>query len=671
MKSILARMRTIPAVVVALTVVLPAAWAEGIDDFKLTKAIPADAFLAVHCRDHAGKEFINKQYERVWAAVEKERFHVDLKRLFKALQQKQVEPGAQLEGFDEQWQQIRDLCASVEWSSLAKREFAMGMKLAFVGIPIPEFVMLMVPPEDKLKDNFEGLSGILKTVVELDPNMIKLATEEAGHTIIHRVALADSRFPVGLTLARHNDVIIIGFGFTMAEQALALLRGEGGAALASTPRFQEAFKKLPPPTDALSFVDVAKLMKQVRAMISKGTEMAEAAAPPEGEPGYEDYVKWKALPGKIIDALDLWEYEAAVKTTDGMLLTGDTVTVLRDDAKSRALYPVLYGNKPISDPLKYVPENAGEFSVTSGIDLPALYAAVVRIIREDVPRGEELIAHLEALKDEETGLGIDIEKDIVAWIGGSLISFSVPGPTPYSNPEYVFMLSVRDEAKAREMVDRLLGMVEARLGQLGGAGPQGRSAQQSGSVVDAEIEGAEGFKAVVFPMLSMLGYQPVVGVKDGWLFVGSSPGAITATVEVAAGKAENFAKNERFRKEGILPESGVTALSFTDLSKLGEQLGQLLTMVPAIQLAVPDLAKDPVMRSVLSMVGKLGRVARKLDFFQSSASRTTFDGKIEVAKKITTYREPPVITKPKPPTGTEGESEATDEESESKGPGEE
>ncbi len=651
MRSILGRKRNILAIAVLLTVVLPAARAEGLDDFTLTKAIPADAFLAVHARDHDGKEFINKQYARVWAEIRKVRFDKDIKRLFKAVRQEGLPPGAEIEGFEEQWQQMYDLWTAVDWADLGKREFAMGMKQGF---PTVEFVLLMMPPEDQLKDSFEGLGGVLKTLVELSPESFQLTTEEDGPTVIHKVAIVGAPFPLGLTLARHNDVIMIGFGPTMAEQALALLRGEGGEALAASERFKGAFKKLPAPTDELVFFDIAKFMGQMRQTISSATMMAEAGAPAEGEPGYEEFVMWKALPNKIMDAIDMFEYLASVKTTNGKVTTEDSITVLREDAKSHALYPVIAGNKPLADPLKYVPENAGEFWATSGIDLHALYQAVVKIIREDVPGGEEKVAKLEALKDAETGPGIDIENDIFAWIGGGFTTFSVPGPTPYSPSEMVFMLGVRDEAKAREMIDRLLALVEPML------------VNQNGSIVDAEIEGAEGFKSVVYPMLAMLGMnKPTIGVKDGWLFVGSSPNMIVTTTGVAAGKQANFSKNERFLKEGILPDGSVTSLSFSDLTKLGDELGSVLQMVPMIGMMAPDLMKDPKMASLLGIIGKAGRVVRKLDFFQSSASRSTFDGKMFVTKCIKTYREPPAPKKPKP-MSTESESAEVGEGSESK-----
>jgi hypothetical protein len=642
MRSNLGRIRNILAVALLLTVVVPVAWAGGIDDFTLTKAIPADAFVAVHTRDHDGKEFINKQFARVWEEVRRVRFDKDIKRLFKAAQQENLPPGTELEGFEEQWQQMYDLWTAVDWASLGKREFAFALKLGF---PIPEFVLLCMPPEDQLKDSFEGLGGVLKTLVGMAPEEFQLATQEDGETIIHSATAVGAPFPFALTVARHKDVILVGFGPTMPEQALALLRGEGGEPLAASARFKEAFGKLPPPTDSLTFFDVARFFTQLRTVLNGAMEMAATSAPAEGEEGYEDFVQWKALPGKIVDALDIFEYSAEVATTDGMKRTTDSITVLRADAQSRALYPVITGNKPLTDPLKYVPKDAGEFSACSGIDLPALYRAIVKIIGEDVPNGAQVIAELQGMKENT---GWDIETDIVGWIGGGFTTFSMPGPTAYSPAEFVFMLSVRDEAKAREVIGRLIAMIEPKL------------VSQNGSIVDAEIEGTEGFKSVILPMLAMVGMnKPTIGVKDGWLFIGSSPDVIATAAKVAAGEP-NFSKNERFLKEGIQPEGSVTSLSYTDLSKLGEELGGLLQMVPMMSVAVPDMMKDPKMQSVLGMVSKAGRVVRKLDFLQSSSSRTTFDGKAFVTKSIDTYREPPVPTKPKPAGAT---AETTEEES--------
>lgn len=653
MRLVFEHKRSFLTAALLLAIALPAASAKGVDEFTLTKAIPADAFLAVHCRDHAGKEFLNKQLDRVWEAVESAHFERDIKRMLKGVQKKQLPPGEQLEGFDEWWQQVQDLISGVDWASLGKREFAMGMKLGF---PTVEFVMLMMPPEDQIAGDFDGLCGIIKTLAEKNPEVVQFAEEEDGPTQIRKLTFVGAPFPMGVTVIRHNDVIMFGFGASMPEQALALLRGDGGEALAATDRFKAAFKKLPAPTDGLTFFDAAKLFGQIRGVADTVLQMSEAGAPAEGEPGYDDFQKIKALPGKIIDAFDMFEYVAEVKTTDGLRTDSDSIALLRDDAESHAFYPVLFSNKPLAKPLKYVPATAKDFRAMSGFDLHALYKVAVKIIGEDVPDGEQILAQIEALKDVENGPGIDIENDFISWIGGGFTLFSVPGPTPYSPAEFLFMLSLRDEAKAQEMLGKLFGMLEPML------------AQQNGSIVPAEIEGAEGFKSVIFPMLAMVGMnKPTLGVKDGWLFFGSSPDMIKTALDVAAGSASNFAANERFLKEGIQPDGPVTALSFTDLTKLGEDLGKVLSMVPMLgMMAGPEVQGDPVIQSLLSMVGRAGRVVRKLDFFQSKASRTVRDGNMLITKGVMTYREPPKPKKPKPASTSSDERGDDDSSEESK-----
>ena len=81
--------------------------------------------IAIHHRGHAGQEFVNKQYERVWAAVEKQGFDRDIKRMMRGAIQEQDGDVAK---FDEQWQKITDLSAKVMWSKLCERESAFALK---------------------------------------------------------------------------------------------------------------------------------------------------------------------------------------------------------------------------------------------------------------------------------------------------------------------------------------------------------------------------------------------------------------------------------------------------------------------------------------------------------------------------------------------------------------
>ena len=618
---------------------LPAA--AGLDDFKLTKAIPADAAFAAHGRDHAGAAFLNEQYARVWKAVESQHFEKDLRTLLKGLVQ---QDGGDPEEFESNWQLFNDLLAGVEWSALADDEYAVAAKLSF---PTPEFIMLGMSPADKVASNFAGLTEIIKGLAGFAPEgALVLATQGEGDSVVTTLSFANAPFPVGFMLAREKNVLMLGFGQTMPEQALALLRGEPGQTLASTERFQAALKQLPPPTDSVVYMDLARWFGQVRDMVGQAMSMAD----PTGE---DLDPKIKALPGKVIDALDMFEYMAAVSTTSGLKTMTDSVTLLREDAKSHALYDVFFSNGTLKEPLKFIPANSQNMSVWSGFSVRALYDAVIKFIGDEVPDGEALLAEWEQSKEElKTQDGLDVEADLINWIGGGISSFSIPPKSTYSSPEWVFMLSVKDEAKAGEMLGRLMDMIAPML------------AEQNGMVDDAKIEGAEGFKVVVHPMLAMMpGFgQPTAGVKHGQLFIGSSAKAVAAALATGAGETPNFSTNERFLKEGLPLGKDVMSVSFTDLTKLGDELGQMLMMVPMIGMFAPEVAKNPAGRALLSASTKAGKVVQELNFFQSSCTETTFKGRTVYAKTVMNYREPPRPAAATSTTPSEPESESESEE---------
>lgn len=598
--------------------------AEGIKDFTLSKAIPSDVFMAIHTRSHDGQEFLNKQYARVWEAVEKARLDRDIKRLMKSIA---TENGTDAEEFEAHWQLMSDLFMSVEWSALAGREYAMGMRMS---PPMVEFVSLMMPPGDKVDSSFEGLSGLAQKLVELTGGMVTLTTDGEGSSVVHKIMPAsETPVPIVFTLAREKDVIVVGFGSGLVEQSLALLRGEGGETLASTDRFQAAFKKLPAPKDMATFVDLRTLFRNIRGFMDFAMQAAAADAS-ESEQG--EVAAVKNLLTKCIGAFEMFEYTAAVRSTDGMKSTEESLTVLSDDAESRAMYSVMFGNPPIKDGLRYIPANASDFSFNSGVRLVALYDWLIDLIKNDVPEGGEAISGIEEMESE---FGLNIRDDILGWMKGGFISHSVPGPSSYSSPEWVMMLEVSDEAKATALLDRIFTQVEPLL------------AGQNGSIVEADIEGAEGFRSVIIPAMAMMGIgKPTIGVKDGWLMLGASPEILETTLAVAAGKEDNISKNERYRKEGIIPDNDAVSATFGDLTSMGEQLGQALAMVPMMAMAIPDAGKNPALQTMFSVIGKCGRIVRTFDFLLSQSSVGTMSGRELRTRMVVNYREPPTVEKP-------------------------
>ena len=600
--------------------------AEGLDGFKLLRAIPADAMIAVNGRHHDGQAFLNEQFERVWAAVEKQHFDRDIKRLLKAMVE---EDGGDVEAFDEQWRQMMDLAAGVQWSKLAKQEMAFGMKL---GLPSGvDWVLLFVPPKDEVIADYQGLAAILEKLAGLDVGggMTLSAEETEGNTVVRRLSLGNEMLPLTLTLARCDDVLLLGFGSSMPEQALALLRGESDAAvasLASTERFKAAFAKLPPPTDELAFIDVARLMGACRTFAQMAAGIG-AMQPEEG--GSESQpASPLAFLTTLVDEFNLWDYVASVARTEGMQTVTEEITVLQPDAKTKAFGKVFYGGKPLAEPLKYIPKEATGVSVGGGMDFQALYQAIVEFVGKEVPEGKALLTEWE-LRQEE--MGFDVEEDLLAWIGGGYATFSAPIPTPFM-PGWVLILEVKDEAKAAKTLEMISEQLTAMLGA------------QGAGVEDAKLPDIEGFKQVILPPAAMmipgLG-TPIFGLKDGHLFVANGPKVLTAALAVADGKQEGFDKNERFIAEGLPLGENVTGFAFQDLSGWANEVSQVLSMVGMLPMMAPDLAKNPVANTAIFIVSKAAKVVKELNFYRSKCTVTSFDGSTAYAKGVLHYQEPP------------------------------
>lgn len=601
---------------------------KGVDDFTLAKAIPADAFLAIHTRGHDGQKFLNEQYARVWAEFEKLRLERDLKRLIKKTMQ---DEGHDVTTFDDQWQMVSDMITSVGWSGLGEREYAFCMKLG-EDVPV-EFISLMMPAKDKVQANFDGLSGILQHLAKLAGEAMTLATEGEGTKVTHKLSAVGAPFPLVLTVARHDDVIAIGFGATMVEQSLAMLGGASGATMATTPNFQSAFKKLPPPTDSLSFVDFSKFFTQLRAMMAKMKQFGEA----QGGGPDEEADKAFGLINKMLDGVNMFEFVAACATTDGMKTTSESIAVLRADAKSCAFYPIFMGNPAVKDPLKYVPKDASDFAVNAGINLREAYKLLIKVLKEDVPEGEQAIAEIESMKEQ----GIDLENDVFGWLQGSFITISQPGPTPYAPGNFAFILPVTDEEKGQEVIGKLLAMAE----------PMTQGEQAMVRFSDAEVAGKP-FKSISVPMLAAMAPVSSItfGITDKMLMVVSSTEFAEKVLETGAGKAENISKSERFLKEGLAPSGDVLSISFTDQTNFGEQWGTVMGMASLGAMQVRD---NPVAEGALTMISKLGRVVKKMDFFLSSASISVQEGNVVHTKSVSNYRPSPT---PKKPTSTTSEN---------------
>ena len=152
----------------------------------------------------------------------------------------------------------------------------------------------------------------------------------------------------------------------------------------------------------------------------------------------------------------------------------------------------------------------------------------------------------------------------------------------------------------------------------------------------------------------MMFFRPIYGFADGFVIIGSSENAINRCLRTARGESPSVRENKRFQEEGLMPPGPVTAISFADKSQMGQQLAQLMGMLGMIgqMVPMPEGEGAQVVRTIFNMLQKLAPAVARINFYQSEASVSTFDGRIYRTETVTNYKKP---TPPEP----ENEEETT------------
>ncbi len=334
---------------------------------------------------------------------------------------------------------------------------------------------------------------------------------------------------------------------------------------------------------------------------------------------------------RLMNAVGVLDYTAAVKSTDGYTVKTETVAVLVDDARQRPIYPVLCSGKQLTRFDRYLPEETMSFSVSGGFDIGALYEFVLDTIRELGPKGEEALEKWAAIQTE---VNLDVEQDVLGWIGDEFVTATLE-----NEGGSVLLISVTDDASAREKISAAIEFVSTMIGKLGAQNPG--LAMINFTVAPSTDERLEDFQE----LRMMMSPEPLVwGTADGHLIFGTSADAVALCLATARGEHPNIRENERVMSEAIVPTGGFTSVTLTDQRGLGTELamgiGMLSMGTGMMAMAVPDPDIQPIFGKVAGMLGKLTPVVRKIDFFKSTASCTTFDGQAWHSKMVTNYFSP-------------------------------
>lgn len=612
--------------------------------FPLTKAIPADVFVAVAAKSNPERQFLNDYWGEVKQAFWDSGIATDVWDMMADTMSDE-----HLEQMEAIQQQFSTLCKEVQWGDLFDKEMIhVGRMIMPQGqmASLYEGAMLGRMTEKAAAANYQSLKSLMGEIVKFadakgGEGVIKLVETKVDGLVLAGIMPQGMPGPM-LCVGHHEDVIAVSFGGQkIMIDCFDLLRGKGEAKqLIKSERFQKAFASLPAAEDELFFFDppamfgpVSKLLKM---FAGQGAPKSEAAASADGD-GEEPAAGAEAAGdntfvtslAKLLDDVSIFDHIAGVEWTDGFSVRSQTITTLKADAKKSPLYGVL-ATKPAGGAYdKYVPKEATTFSCSSGISLSKLYHYVRDFVGEAAPEGEQMLVEFDRMQKEDWEL--NIEKDILDLFDGPIISITM-------GSDWLLMLKVTDEAAANARVKTLFARVNDALGQ-----------EQSVQLTPVEIYGAK-FTQLSHPMMMMMGglAPPVIGCAEGHLVIGSSTKAVERCLKTAAGKHPSILKNKRFMKEGLNPSKGeeVDAISFTDESNTAQELQQAIGIMSMVMgfagMGMQDAPPQAqaIMQSIPPILAKLGPIAGKLDFYQSSAQVSTFDGQRWVTRGVQNYKEP-------------------------------
>ncbi|UCF34820.1 MAG: hypothetical protein JSV78_05840 [Phycisphaerales bacterium] len=626
--GILAKVLALPLVILALGPTASAA--ELPAGFTLGKAIPDDVWMYVHGVHNEEIAWLDDEIGEVFTAFKQSGIVEEIMgMIFSAAS---PEDRQQAEGMINA---AKELLKGVNWKDLFGGEFVFSERLGVpwtgINAPMPEYIILTRGAKGSGEANAAGLVAILEYLASLSNGSLIVKSETIND--LHLWSMVVEENAIGLNMIRRGDVIGFIFGPQMTKDVTDLITGQADAKkpIVHTPRFKEALAQVKPPEDSISYFDCRMLFSSIRKMVD--FLMAEAEA--EGE----DPGAWKKTIDNIFKTVDVFDYAIMTVETDGVRQFTHGVTHFQKEKLDSPLTKAIIERKPFDNFAKYVPAEAGSFSVDGFIDIPLLYDTVIDFIQSSIPNGDQ---HILSYKQWLEGVGFDPHRDVFSWWSGEMISVSMPPAvaTPMGGPDSVLMIRVKDGQLASQKIDAGLNWI---TNALLGAGQQGLIMMPAGTVE------APGFKEVTHLMVMMMMIKPVIGVTDEWLVIGSSSAAVNTCLSVAAGKAPAVLENERFKQEGLIPKGPVNSVSFTDLSNLGGEMAQVVNMISMVggivTAAIPPNDPEaqeikPVLMKAFSILSKLGPVFMKLDFFSSEASMCTHSKGVIHSESVITYKKP-------------------------------
>ena len=581
----------------ALAIMAPSGQlARGADappDVDLRRAIPTNVFMAVYGRHNPERDYQGEYYKEILETVNETKIVEQAVNIVT----KRLKPD-DLEKAEAIVQELREAVSPIDLQEvLACQQIAYAQKQQ---VPSSHHLLLMQLTSDGAAGVEQGLTNLFRKAEQFTNRKIWMESNEMRGVNVTSLRLPPGA-PISPTIARWNDTILIATSRDLAVSSLEMLMDQTGPSKFDDPRVKEALSHLPAPEDAIVFYDGRLHMQQLRQIgdfISQNAQGEKAASV-------------RRLIERMLNEVSILDYEITVEFTEGNKNCSAAYGRVLPNTEDRVLTRMITSGQPFEDWASWVPAESTAYSLNRGLNLHPLYEWIMKTVPEEFPEAQEGLSRFEEL---QKSWDLHIDRDILQSFSGEFASIAMPASSSAAagGQQSVSAFRCQNPDRIRELLHRGLDrlaehpMVEAQ------------------ELHRQPVEELEGFEEISALFFQMFGARPVIGFRDGWMILGSSPQAVQKFLDTRAGQGETIAQSEAFQRFALPVTGPVHGIAYTDTAAQTRQISQMLNRVgmlaPGI-IAMMGAQGDPeqmqVVQEVMALLPSVGRIVSKLDFLEA------------------------------------------------------
>ena len=447
----------------------------------------------------------------------------------------------------------------------------------------------------------QGLTNLFRKVEELSERRVWVETSEQHGSTITSLRLPQE-VPFNPTVIRKNDVVLISSSRELAVLSLSMLVDGTGPSKFDDPRLRNALARLPEPEDSVVFYDGKMQIEQMRQL---GPFIRQTAGSSDAEPAI-------SMLNEILDQVAIMDFEVTSAYTDGHQNRTAAYGRLLPNVDDKVLTKVLASGQPFDNWSSWVPANASSYSMYTGANLHPIYEWIMRVLPERFPETKQ---GLEQWEKQQNEWNLHVDQDILQSFSGEFVSVAVPAAAPPATGGQGSVMAVRchQPDRVRELIHRLIDAIDEQ------------PAVKAQQLQLKPAEGLEGFDEISAILLGAVGARPVVGFRDGWMFIGSHRDAVQQILDTRAGNGQTMAQSDAFTRFNLDVQGPVYSIAFTDTATQTRNIAQFMNqaglMAPAFIGMVAAQANAEQMQMIQELLGllpSLGKIVAKCDFLEAT-----------------------------------------------------